>query len=311
MAHHPQTDGQAPLTGALDVYLLDCRARRLSARSVSFYEWQLGRAIVFLAGRGVNVLADMTPTHIRAYLVALQERGLADNTVHAAARALRAWLNFCVREELLTVSPMSKVKMPQRGKAILPALSAADVRALLEACKGNRRDTAMVLCLLDSGLRAAEFVALNVADVDPITGAVKVRAGKGNKDRVSYVGARAHKALRRYLLDRPHAQPTDPLWVSLNTGDRLTRDGLRLALRRIGAAADVPHANPHTFRRTFALESLRAGMDLVRLAALMGHTDLAMLRRYLALVDSDLAQAHREHGPVDALLSDKGKGRTK
>jgi len=303
MAHKPQTDSEIPLTGALDVFLLDCRARHLSKRTVDFYDWQVGRAIGFFAGRGVGALAELAPSHIRAYLVALQERGLADNTVHGAARALRAWLNFCVREELITVSPMAKVKMPKRGTAILPALSAADVRALLEACKGSRRNTALVLCLLDSGLRAAEFVALNVGDVDSITGAVTVRGGKGNKDRVAYIGARAHKALRRYLLDRPNVQPTDPLWVNQNTGDRLTRDGVRVVLRYIAEAANVKHANPHSFRRTFALESLRAGMDLLRLAALMGHTDLAMLRRYLALVEHDLQAAHAAHGPVDRLLS--------
>ena len=92
-------------------------------------------------------------------------------------------------------------------------------------------------------------------------------------------------------------------------GDRLTRDGVRVVLRYIAEAANVKHANPHTFRRTFALESLRAGMDLLRLAALMGHTDLAMLRRYLALTQNDLQAAHAEHGPVDRLLAGKGKGK--
>jgi integrase len=63
--------------------------------------------------------------------------------------------------------------------------------------------------------------------------------------------------------------------------------GLRLMLRRGGDTAQVANYHPHTFRRTFTLWGLRAGMDLVPLAALMGHSDLAMLQRYLALVEHD------------------------
>ncbi|MBM3323618.1 site-specific integrase, partial [candidate division WOR-3 bacterium] len=74
---------------------------------------------------------------------------------------------------------------------------------------------------------------------------------------------------------------------------------------RLGQRAGVSHCTPHTFRRTFALESLRAGMNLVTLAAIMGHADLAMLRRYLALVEHDLADAHAQHGAVDAMLGKK------
>lgn len=64
----------------------------------------------------------------------------------------------------------------------------------------------------------------------------------------------------------------------------------------------------HRFRRTFAIECLRAGMPLPQLAGLMGHEGLAVLQRYLRIVDNDLAQAHAQHGPVDSLLSQQ-KGR--
>src|SRR5205085_2510187 len=127
------------------------------------------------------------PDHIRAYLVSLQRRGLKDNSQHAAAGAIRAWLNFLVREELLIESPMRKVGMPRRGHHILPALARDDVKKLLDACL-TARDKAIVLSLLDSGCRAAEFVALNVGDVDIKSGAITIHEGKGRKDRTTFLG---------------------------------------------------------------------------------------------------------------------------
>lgn len=166
---------------------------------------------------------------------------------------------------------------------------------------GGRRDRAIVLCLLDTGCRASEFVALSVGDVDTAAGAVMVRRGKGGKDRTVYLGVQARKALLRYLATRQAPAPSLPLWVTIR-GGRLTREGLRTLLRRLGERAEVEHCHPHTFRRTFALWSLRAGMNIYALRVLMGHADLAMLRRYLALVETDLQDAHRRHGPVDSYL---------
>ncbi len=199
---------------------------------------------------------------------------------------------------------MRRVKMPRLDNRILPAFTEADVKALLDACLSGR-DKAIVLFLLDTGLRASEFVALNLGDVDMASGAVMVRQGKGGKDRQVYLGAKTRQTLQRHLRRRRDAEPmgaSSPLWASLTTGNRLRRAGLRQVLRRLGERSGVEHCHPHTFRRTFALWSLRAGMDIYSLQRLMGHSDLTMLRRYLALVEQDLQNAHRKHGPVDSNL---------
>ena len=93
-----------------------------------------------------------------------------------------------------------------------------------------------------------------------------------------------------------------PVWASRNTGERLTANGLRQIVTRIGERAGVAHCHPHTFRRTFALWSLRGGMDVHTLAALMGHADIHVLKQYLALTGSDLQRAHKEAGPVDRMF---------
>lgn len=289
------------IAAALDLFELENRARRYTPATLDFYAWRLRPFAAWCTTRGVTRLADVTPALLRAYLVHLQERNLATHTVHGHARALRAWLRFCVREELLLQSPMAKVAMPKLPKRILPALTLDDVRRLVAACE-TERDHAAILFLLDTGVRAAEFVALNGGDVDLKLGTVRVVQGKGRKDRTTYLGARAAKQLARYYLEAGAPAPRGPIWRNLRTGDRLTTSGLRRLLLRLGDAAEVEHCSPHTFRRTCALWSLRAGMSIYHLQRLLGHEDITVLRRYLPLAEQDVAAAHAKYGAVDSLL---------
>ncbi|MCK5635711.1 MAG: tyrosine-type recombinase/integrase, partial [Anaerolineales bacterium] len=63
---------------------------------------------------------------------------------------------------------------------------------------------------------------------------------------------------------------------------------------------------PHALRRTFATLSLKAGMNLIHLQGLLGHSTLEMTRRYLQVLDEDLVDAHRSHGPIDTFLNKQG-----
>lgn len=89
-----------------------------------------------------------------------------------------------------------------------------------------------------------------------------------------------------------------PLWATAN-GQRLTYWGLRQVIRRRAKAAGVPVPGLHSFRRAFAILSLRGGVDLVSLQRLMGHSDLSVIKRYLAQTEGDLKAAHAKGGPVD------------
>jgi len=290
-----------PLQEAIESFKLDREARRSTATTMAWYDQYLTALADWLTAHNITDPARVTANHIRAYLVSLEGRNLAPRTIHHHASAARALFNFCADEGLIPVSPMRKVKMPSVPKDLLPAFAPDDVRKLLDVCKTDR-DRAIVLCLLDTGCRAAEFVALTVGCVDMTTGAVTVRQGKGKKDRVVFLGAKARKALRKYLASRPNRQATAPLWVCERGEDGLTQRGLQRMLYRVGEAAHVEHCHPHTFRRSFALWSLRAGMDVFSLQRLMGHSSLAVLRKYLDQAQEDLETAHKQHGAVDTLL---------
>lgn len=109
------------------------------------------------------------------------------------------------------------------------------LRAMLRTCKRRTyigdRDKALMLFLLDTGVRRAEMCALNVGDVNLRTGGVVVRLGKGGKSRVVFVGAKTRRTMMAYLRHRPHLADSEPLWVTRN-GTRLSPNGLREVLRR-------------------------------------------------------------------------------
>lgn len=289
-----------------NAYLLDCEARNLSRGTIRFYWQRLALWLDFLESHNVSAPAQMTGTLIRSFLASYRERGLSPYYAHQAARVIKSWCFWLVREGVLDASPMRTVKMPKLPKDVLPPFTGSDVAALLNACD-NLRDKALILVMLDSGVRASELLALNVEDVDLTTGQVTVRLGKGAKTRTTFIGSRTRRALVAYLTERGAAMNGTPLFLS-KYSTRMTFYGLQSLLRRLAVRSDVHPTGAHRFRRTFAIEALRAGMPLPQLAAMMGHAGLAVLQRYLSLVTSDLADAHRDHGPVDSLLS-KGGGR--
>ncbi len=104
--------------------------------------------------------------------------------------------------------------------------------------------------------------------------------------------------MRAYLAHRHDNCPA--LWITAS-GDRLQYWGLREVLRRRSRMAGIRPPQIHAFRRAFALNCLRAGMDLFTLQLLMGHADLQVLRRYLAQTDEDARKAHALASPVDTL----------
>jgi len=196
---------------------------------------------------------------------------------------------------------MTKVKMPKLPKKDMPVYSDDDIARILAVCD-NPRDRAVILFLMDSGLRASELCALDVGDVDLRDGAVEVKQGKGQKDRTAYISARTAKQLTRYLAPRGDVGPDDPLFLSENTGDRLTRSGLGQLMKRLGERSGVTPCTVHMFRRYFAVKSLESGISVYHLMRIGGWGSLAAMRPYIVLADVDVERAAKAHSVVENLF---------
>ena len=304
----PQLVG-SPLDAALSAFLLDREAMRCTLKTLEHYVYTCGSFVAWLKARNVDNVAAITPHHLRAYLVSLQRRGLRDTTQHAHARGLKTWLRWLVDEGDIAKSPMDRVAMPRLERRIPPPFTPANVQALLASCDRKTaigaRNYAMLLTLLDTGLRASECTGLRIGDVNMRTGLTTV-FGKGSKMRTVRVGSKARGAIIRMMGYRSTVANGEPLWqgYDVNGGERgaLSTRGLQIMLYRLGKRAGVMPCSPHRFRRTFALWCLRDGMDLHSLRMLMGHSDLSTLQRYLRLAGEDIERAHKAHSPVDRLL---------
>ena len=200
-------------------------------------------------------------------------------------------------------NPIRRVKAPKLPTDPIEPVQIEEIHQLLKTCQSNyagARDKAMMLGLLDTGARAREFLNINLEDVDMATGAVMIRQGKERKPRMVFLGRKTIRAIRGYLRYRHDNYPA--LWVSIR-GERMTYAALRCLLRRraekIGMKS-IP--TPHDFRRAFALVMLRNGVDIFALQKLIGHSDLQILRRYLAQTDQDIHNAHMRGSPVDSNL---------
>lgn len=286
----------------------------LSETTIPGYARVFDRLVSFL---GDPEFTKVTSTDIRRYLVHISEEyGLAKRTVHDAWVPLSSLWTWAETELQTPHIIRGKVKQPGYTRRVIDALTADDVRALLIAAqkgktyttrKGKRvtpkrrtahRDRAIILTLLDAGLRASELCALTIDDYDAKRGRLHVRHGKGDKGRFVVIGSRCQRAIWHYLeLKRHDAKPHEPLFSTRN-GTHLDRTQLRWVLVTLGEQAGVQNSYPHRFRHTFAINFLRNGGNMLTLKELLGHESLFMVEIYARIVEADI-DAARTHSPAD------------
>ena len=179
---------------------------------------------------------------------------------------------------------------PVRGST-LPAgraLSSGDLRALFRTCADDPRpsgirDAAILALAYGAGLRRSEIVALDVEHIEPQTGAVTIRRGKGRKDRTAYLANGALDAVRDWLACRG-PQPGALFWPVNKGGGllsrRMTDQSIYSLLRRRAAQAGVAAFSPHDCRRTFVGDLLDNGVDLATVKEMAGHSSIQTTARY-------------------------------
>jgi site-specific recombinase XerD len=286
----------------IDSFLTDRKAQGFAGETVRFYQKKLRYFSTYCDGQAVTQVSQLTADLIRRFLLELSE-GHNPGGVHACFRSLRTLLLWIEDEEIMPFdwkNPIRKVKAPKLPVEPIEPISLENIHRLIVTCPQNFsgcRDKAMLLGLLDTGARAQEFLNLNLEDVELATGSVLIRQGKGRKPRMVFLGRKTIRAVRIYFRFRHDSNPA--LWVSVH-GERATYTALRCLLRRraqLAGLKEIP--TPHDFRRAFALVMLRSGVDVFALQKLMGHSDLQVLRRYLAQTNQDVQVAHMRGSPVD------------
>ena len=294
-------------------YLADCKARQLKPASIRFYRTHVGALVRFLLARGVDDVLGLDRRALRAFYVSLADRDLAQATLAAYDRAVRAFVRFCLDERELEVDPLNGRRRVRSGRPLPDTWTLDEVAALLATCAPDPvglRDRALMCLLLDTGLRAGEVVALALDDLT-LNGqrgrcVVRAEGSKSDQDRTVYLYADTVNALRAWLDVRPAEART--VFVALDgraslSTRPLTPNGLNQLIRRRVVLAGVPmkHKLCHIWRHTFAKLYVRAGGDLETLRRLLGHMSLETTRVYLGFRDREVAERHWALSPVRQL----------
>jgi site-specific recombinase XerD len=285
----------------VSTFLTAKRAERKAAGTLAFYREKLTHFADYCAKRNVNTIEGITPGLLREYLIHLEETGHNAGGTHGHYRAVKVFLRWYEREEEPEGwhNPITKVRAPTLPEEPLDPADVETLRAIVAACQSGRmavRDRAIVLTLFDCGLRASELLNLDLSDVNPYTGELTVRRGKGGKSRTVYMGQKTRRALRAYLKQR--GNKPGPLFLSRYRG-RLAYDGLRDIIIRAAKRAAVSPPSLHAFRRACALNLHRNGADLLTIQRVLGHADLTILRRYIKQTAEDLQTAQTAASPAD------------
>jgi integrase/recombinase XerD len=304
----------------------------LTPRSQEWYRQQLVVFTNWLKGHTcelhpnpVTRVEHVNTYHMREYLDWLRSpnfvtkrRGNQPRSsacIHGYCRIMRAFLNWCIREEMLNEVVTRRFRMPRQDQKVVQVFSHEQALDLLDACDGHydrhyrwlgERDRSIVYLLLDTGIRRRECAGLKLEDVrfDRDDTHILVH-GKGRKDRECPLGDAARRQLFRYI---HRFRPTCDHDYVFATRDRRPLDirGFDTVISHLRDRVGFQgvRVSPHTFRHTFAFNYTRAGGGVVQLSRLLGHSNISTTSHYLEAFAS--RDARTGLSVLDGMLKRRG-----
>jgi len=314
------------MSKAIEGYILASMADGYSQLTLNAYRSALNTMQEFIGDKDVTAI---TTDDLRAFMNYLvtdyipvrrnnpeNREPLSTASHHRYWKAMRSFYKWAERD-LGASRPDLPIKMPDwESKEIIP-FTEEEIKALMKSSEyaqvpaGKRksyqfkrpnalRDKALILTLLDTGVRVGELTRLRVSDVNLENGEVFVRPFhvKKTHSRTTYLGKSARKAIWRYLIERDDVRTDAPLFVT-NEDRPMTRQRVLNLLSLLGKSIGIRMVHPHRFRHTMAIQYLRNGGDIFTLQRILGHKRLDMVNRYLYIVSADVKSAHQRASPAD------------
>jgi integrase/recombinase XerC len=239
---------------------------------------------------------------VRGFIVDQINKGLSKITISRRLSSVRSFFRFLHREGYVLTNPAKLVSNPKVPHLLPKFLSVDDTFSLIEKPEGigfmPARDRAILELLYSSGLRVSELAGLNMEDLNAKDGLVKAR-GKGKKERILPIGAKAIDAIKSYLIERILTKTKEEAVFLNRTGTRLTDRGIRRIVVKYAKASNIRgQIGPHTLRHSFASHMLQNGADLRVIQELLGHASLSTTQKYTHLDITHLMDVYDKAHPL-------------
>lgn len=233
------------------------------------------------------------------------EKNYSPFTVNLRLRTLLAYLRWLYTNRYIEENIALKIHLQKTPEDAKKPLSNEEVKKLLNGCDLNNytgfRDFALMLLILDTGIRIGEAAELKISDFDLKEGFVTVRADIA-KTRVSRdlpISKRTAKALKE-LIDVVVEMGKDDYMFQGTYGGHVKKENLMLSFNKIGKKVGLEHrCSPYLFRHTFATNAVKSGMEVFTLQRIMGHSTIVTTRKYIQLETADLKRNHNKINTVD------------
>jgi len=287
--------------------------RNLSPRSVEAYLRDIEQFFAFCREHKVCLRdgrvepAVVTKLELRAFLASLTGDS-AKSTIARKLASLRAFFKFLRRRGLVEANPTAQVRSPKKEKRLAATLSVSEAAALIETQADNDpghalRDRAVLEMYYSTGCRVSELAAATVGDWEREMGTIRVH-GKGRKERLVGVGAKAAAAMSAYIeATRTQRRQTydlvdsSPLFLG-NQNKRLSVRTIQNIVGRARLAAGIGHkTTPHTLRHSFATHLLESGANLREVQEMLGHESLSTTQQYTHVTADRLLAVYEKAHP--------------
>ena len=231
---------------------------------------------------------------------------LSPKTVQCHVRALKAFSSWLYNEGYTTENRLEHLKLPKAPVKMTEPLTPAEINKVTNSINKESstgvRNHAILVTMLDTGLRASEVATITLGNLNLKDGYVKVM-GKGAKERIVPLGKYVRMVLWSYI-DKVRPKPSipgcDKLFVSVSARP-ITVNTIKLVFSRLAKTSGIDRLHAHLCRHTFAINYLLNGGDIFSLKEILGHTSLEMVNHYLHFTTSQITAQHHKYSPMDKL----------
>jgi integrase/recombinase XerC len=279
--------------------------KRYSQHTVVSYQNDLTSFFDFLELQyGKTDLPDIKATFIRTWLAQLKQEGLESRSIARKMSSLKSFFKYQLRQETITVSPMTKIVTPKLNKRLPQFVEKQDMDTLLNQVEfpdnwEGKTQLLLIRLFYNTGMRQAELVGLKEMHIDRFSQGVKV-LGKGSKERIIPVSGELMNMLQQYMDEkRKDLEVFDKEFLLVNAKGRklYPKYVYNTVHKYLGLVTTIGKKSPHVLRHSFATHLMNNGADLNAVKELLGHSSLAATQIYTHNTIEKLKDIHKKAHP--------------